>query len=165
MRIAMSVTSKEIVFSDANIEVKVDKHVYQCWLNHRQLNTDDTEQFGAIVGSRIEDESVIWIEQCTTPQPDDISERYRFVMKSPYHQQFIEAEFKASHGEMGYIGTWHTHPERNPFPSIIDIMDWKQCINRNPDRQLIFVIVGNKKIKIYIDVNGTFTQLERHINE
>ncbi|WP_107191178.1 Mov34/MPN/PAD-1 family protein [Photobacterium phosphoreum] len=146
----MSVTNDEVWFTGSPIELRVSKHVYACWLQHRQMKPNDTEQFGVLIGSRNEDESSIWINKCTTPQRGDISHRTRFTMKDLFHQKTITKEFKESNGELGYIGTWHTHPQDVPTPSIIDLNDWDQCALRNPDRQLVFVIIGNKQVNIYI---------------
>ncbi|MGB0834106.1 MAG: Mov34/MPN/PAD-1 family protein [Psychrobium sp.] len=160
----MSVVDELVLFEGPSIKVNVQQSVYECWLNHRQLSEHDTEQFGVLIGSRTEDESTIWIDRCTTPQPKDISKRARFTLQDPIHQNCIDRAFKESKGEMGYIGTWHTHPQNKPEPSGVDIADWASCILRNPDRQLLFVIVGNQLINIYIDINGEFEKLTRKIN-
>lgn len=163
MRIVMSVTD-EVRFVGSTIELTVSKQVYDCWLRHRQMESEDTEQFGVLIGSRIEDESKIWINKCTTPQKMDISQRARFTMKDPFHQKQIDTAFEESNGESGYIGTWHTHPQGIPIPSIIDLNDWDQCSLRNPDRQLLFVIIGNKQVNIYIRINNKLEMVTRKID-
>ena len=160
----MSATNDDVWFMGSIIELRVNKHVYACWLKHRQMKPKDTEQFGVLIGSRIEDESNIWIDRCTTPKKRDISQRARFVMKDPLHQQSINKAFEQSNGELGYIGTWHTHPQNVPIPSIIDLNDWEQCTLRNPDRLLVFVIVGNEQVNIYIKINDTLEVAMRKIN-
>lgn len=165
MRIVMPVTDENVMFVGPNILLKVNKEVYECWLLHRQMKSRDTEQFGVLIGSRVENESLIWVDTCTTPQKKDISQRAKFVMKDPYHQKKIDEAYEDSNGELGYIGTWHTHPQNNPIPSIIDLNDWNQCALRNADRQLIFIIVGNKSINIYININNNFEVLTRKIDE
>lgn len=158
----MSATD-EVWFVGSAIELTVSKQVYDCWLRHRQMKSKDTEQFGVLIGSRIEDESKIWINKCTTPQEMDVSQRARFTMKDPYHQKEIDTAFEKSNGMSGYIGTWHTHPQSVPIPSIIDLNDWDQCSLRNPDRQLVFVIIGNKQVNIYIKMNNIFEMVTREI--
>jgi integrative and conjugative element protein (TIGR02256 family) len=160
----MSVAENEVLFEGESIKVHVNKSVYKCWLKHRQLKTEDTEQFGVLIGSRTEDESNIWIDRCTTPQTKDVSRRASFTLKDPYHQTFIDKVFAESDGEMGYIGTWHTHPQNNPAPSGVDIADWANCTHRNPNRQLLFVIVGNKQVCIYINIVEKIERLTRKIN-
>ena len=85
-------------------------------------------------------------------------------MQDPFHQKAIDKAFKKSSGEMGYIGTWHTHPQNSPIPSGIDINDWANCIERNLDRLLLFVIVGRKKTTIYIYLNNNLEELTRDNN-
>ncbi|ELB2850075.1 TPA: hypothetical protein I7272_05720 [Vibrio parahaemolyticus] len=155
----MFVTDEDILFIGSSIELRVNKQVYDCWLKHRQLKRENTEQFGVLIGSRTEDESKIWIDRCTTPKQKDISLRERFVMKDPIHQKTIDTAFKESNGELGYIGTWHTHPQSEPTPSNIDLNDWIQCALRNPDRQLVFVIVGNKQINVYINIGKSIEKV------
>lgn len=164
MRIVMSVTDEDIRFWGSTIELRVNKQVYACWLEHRQMNPKDTEQFGVLIGSRVEGEQSIWIDRCTTPQKKDISQRSFFVMKDTTHQQIIDKAFEQSSGELGYIGTWHTHPQNAPEPSSIDLNDWEKCTQRNPDRQLVFVIVGNKQVNLYIKINGDLEVATRKID-
>lgn len=163
MRIAMFATN-DVLFLTSNIELRVNRDVYNCWLKHRQVQSNDTEQFGVLIGSRLNDESTIWIEKCTTPRSKDTSKRARFLMQDPFHQKIIDEAFEKSNGEMGYIGTWHTHPQNIPIPSGVDLTDWLQCSLRNPDRQLVFVIVGNEQINIYININNKLEMVVRKID-
>lgn len=164
MKIAMFATDEYALFVGSNVELRVDKRVFQCWLKHRQLARRDTEQFGVLIGSRIEGESKIWIDKCTTPKRKDISQRTRFVMKDPFHQKTIDEAFAESNGELGYIGTWHTHPQDKPVPSSVDLKDWVHCTLRNPDRQLVFVIVGIKQVNIYFKISGNLEVVTRKID-
>lgn len=86
-------------------------------------------------------------------------------MKDPFHQKTIDKAFKESNGELGYIGTWHTHPQDEPIPSIIDLNDWGQCALRNPDRQLVFVIVGKTQVNIYIRNNDKLEVVTRKVDD
>lgn len=85
-------------------------------------------------------------------------------MRDPSHQQAIDKAFEQSNGELGYIGTWHTHPQCVPVPSIIDLNDWAQCTLRNPDRQLVFAIVGIEQVNVYISINGNLEIAKRNID-
>lgn len=161
----MFVAKQEYTFTHNNIKIVVTGDVYSCWMENRQLEPTNTEQFGVLVGSRAEDRNTIWIEKCTTPQFQDSSTRVRFTLRDKYHQAFIENEYESSHGKLGYIGTWHTHPESKPNPSKTDLSDWKNCTNRNHDRQLIFAIIGYSWVNIYILHNGNFEKLSRKIDD
>lgn len=159
----MSVT-EDILFSYSDIEVVVNRSVYDIWLNNRQTRSQNTEQFGVLIGSHSIDQSTIWIDLCTSPKTKDISQRTRFVMKDPFHQKAIDEAFINTDGEMGYIGTWHTHPQNKPIPSSIDLEDWSKCELRNPDRKLLFVIIGNQQINIYINLNNKLEVAWRNIS-
>lgn len=160
----MPVCDQEIIFKNDLMQVNVSSCVYKCWMDHRQTNPSDTEQFGVLIGSRLPGDEAFWIDMCTTPQSKDKSKRASFLMQDPFHQKTIDEAFKKSSGEMGYIGTWHTHPQNSPIPSEIDINDWVNCIERNPDRLLTFVIVGRNKTTIYIYLNNKLEELTRGNN-
>lgn len=160
----MLVAEDEVIFKSASITIIVSPAVYKCWMQHRQIKGSDTEQFGVLIGSRLPDDETFWIDMCTTPQPKDKSKRASFLMQDPFHQSAIDKAFKKSSGEMGYLGTWHTHPQSYPIPSGIDINDWLSCMVRNPDRLLLFVIVGQKQTNIYIYLNNNLEKLTRDNN-
>jgi integrative and conjugative element protein (TIGR02256 family) len=61
----------------------------------------------------------------------------------------VDKAYESSDQLLGYIGTWHTHPQDIPIPSGIDKIDWKSHEQENPDRPLFFIVVGLKKISIY----------------
>ncbi len=46
----MSVIDEDILFVGSSVELRVNKQVYECWLEHRQIKRKDTEQFGALIG-------------------------------------------------------------------------------------------------------------------
>lgn len=129
------------------------------WYSYRQMSRDRSEAFGALIGSQSADANEFWLEHCTTPQKEDSATRVNFSMRAPHHQKSVDSYYENSHGKLGYLGTWHTHPEATPIPSNIDITDWKKCIKRNPDRELVFVIVGQKDVCIFREVNGSFKRI------
>ena len=160
----MLVAEGDVIFKSALITINVAPAVYKCWLQQRQMNNSDTEQFGVLIGSRLSDDCTFWIDKCTTPKAKDKSKRASFLMQDPFHQKMIDEAFKESSGEMGYLGTWHTHSQSQPVPSGVDINDWANCIARNPDRLLLFVIVGQKQTNIYINLNNNFEIMTRDNN-
>jgi len=160
----MLAAEDNVIFKNALITINVSPVVYKCWLQHRQMNYSDTEQFGVLIGSRLPGDGTFWIDKCTTPKAKDKSKRASFLMQDPFHQKMIDKEFKNSSGEMGYLGTWHTHPQSHPIPSGIDIKDWLSCMDSNSDRLLLFVIVGQKQTNIYINLNNNLEKLTRDNN-
>ena len=147
-------------FSGCGVNVMVSSLVCDTWQESKQIAITDTEQFGVLVGSKSCDENRFWIEHCSSSQPTDVSKRASFILQAPFHQELVDRIFVQSCGESGYIGTWHTHPEEVPIPSNLDLKDWRQCIHRNPDRQLFFAIIGTQKVKIFTFKDSIVVELK-----
>jgi len=141
--------------------VNVRSRVFDNWFNFRQLQKEDTEACGIMVGSIDSDLSRIWIEHITTPKLKDKRNRYGFELLDPYHQKFIDKKYKKSNGELIYLGTWHTHPESVPTPSVIDKKDWNLCVDRNKTfPKLIFGIVGTDQINLFLKHGNKFVKMK-----
>ena len=52
-----------------------------------------------------------------------------------------------SHGEISYLGEWHTHPEDFPKPSIVDKQEWNN-IKSKRKYPIFFLIIGRKDFYI-----------------
>lgn len=138
--------------SDATVHI--NKYIIEIWEQYRQIASESKEACGILIGHQIQGTEIFQIEFVTTPQKLDIRTRYHFVMKDPFHQSFLEDKYRASNGTSVYLGTWHSHPELIPTPSFIDKKDWRNCIARNYDRKLFFIIVGIQEVKIYTIKNN-----------
>ncbi|EML2029432.1 MULTISPECIES: Mov34/MPN/PAD-1 family protein [Acinetobacter calcoaceticus/baumannii complex] len=129
-------------------ELFISYKVIQTWMAYRQLDHKDLEACGVLIGNQ-NVSNQYWIEDVTEPMPTDCRSTHRFILKDPGHQKKVDLAFSKSNGTSIYLGTWHSHPQAIPTPSNIDYADWESCISRNPDRQLFFVIVGFKVIRIF----------------
>ena len=58
-----------------------------------------------------------------------------------HHQQVALRHWRASQMTMDYLGEWHTHPESNPSPSLLDMSEWKK-ICKVQKRPMVFAILG-----------------------
>ncbi len=139
-----------------NTKIHVSEELLGIWRDKRQLDKNSHEAFGVLIGSQSECASEFWLEICTIPQSQDSATRSSFNLRASQHQHVVDLHFKKSKGTLGYIGTWHTHPENTPIPSHVDIADWRICIERNPDRTLLFVIIGQMDMCIFREYKGTF---------
>ena len=139
-----------------NLNLSVSKSAYDLWLKYRQINHYDTEACGVLIGTKDIDTNHYWIESVTAPMSKDIRKKYSFIMKDPSHQQTVDRAYRNSNGTSIYLGTWHSHPQAVPVPSHIDYQDWHECIKRNPDRDLFFIIIGTEQIRIFIYMNDKF---------
>lgn len=146
--------------------VHISEELLSLWRSSRQLISSAHEVFGILIGSQSEDGTEFWLEKCTFPMSPDSATRTSFNLQSPHHQDFVESCYASSEGKLGYLGTWHTHPEETPVPSSIDVTDWSRCISRNQDRKLVFVIVGQTHLCIFKEINGKFQIIFKdNINE
>jgi integrative and conjugative element protein (TIGR02256 family) len=144
----MSATSDYRIENESEVFL-INPDVLKTWRNHRQVDEINHEGFGVLIGSQALVSKEIWIEHCTTPKGRDKSTRTSFELIDPFHQKMVDHFYRVSNMHSGYLGTWHTHPEKNQEPSSLDIQDWMKCIKRNPDRNLLFVIVGVSYFCVY----------------
>lgn len=148
------------VFYCDDTEVFIHYKVMNIWTGYKQLSSKQNEAFGVLIGC-YNNENNIFIRMVTEPYSSDKATRTSFSLKDPKHQKIVSKAFQKSHSLLGYLGTWHTHPEYNPVPSSIDINDWNKCVTRNADRRLFFFIIGKdepylfyKKQNQYIKIKG-----------
>ena len=98
-----------------------------------------------------------WIP--TTPKVSDQRTRTTFKLDAKLHQAEIDEAYIASDQLLGYVGTWHTHPQDFPVPSPPDKTDWRTHEHDNPDRPLFFIVVGIKKTSVYSLIKGEIIEL------
>jgi integrative and conjugative element protein (TIGR02256 family) len=100
---------------------------------------------GVLLGSILGE--YIHIVQATPPQAEDRFSFTRFWRSSAGHQEIASRAWKASGETVTYLGEWHSHPERNPSPSMIDHADWSKQLHKQK-RNLVFVIQGMESLYI-----------------
>lgn len=83
------------------------------------------------------------VTSLTTIQKQDQASKFGFFRKDRSHNRIALYKWKRSRGYVNYIGEWHTHPERHPKPSSIDIAEWRKLL-RKEKRDMIFIIGGFK---------------------
>lgn len=158
--VIFAMTKINNVYSGHGVVLEISKRAKNIWDNRKQIKPEMPEGFGVLIGSCKKSENSCQIVSVTTPYDKDSSSRTLFYLQDPSHQRTVDKAFAESEGCLAYLGTWHTHPEPDPNPSMIDIQDWLSCINRNPDRQLFFVIVGTKQTRVFVKNEDEFIILE-----
>ena len=83
------------------------------------------------------------VSGCTEPLSGDKRSRTLFDRCDPRHVAAVRASMSDSRGTIGYIGEWHTHPERSPRPSGLDQTNWRRLLSQAGHR-LVFVIIGTE---------------------
>lgn len=87
--------------SDATVHINSD--IIQTWEQYRQIAPESKEACGILIGHQIQGTDVFQLEFVTTPQKLDIRARYNFVMKDPFHQEFLDKKYKESNGTSVYL--------------------------------------------------------------
>jgi integrative and conjugative element protein (TIGR02256 family) len=121
---------------------------------HKQRNLNDHEKGGIILGKIINQS--IHLCKLSVPTELDKSSRYNFERNRISAQIIINYEHFNSHGQMTYLGEWHTHPEDLPVPSDTDVKMIKEQFSKNKINTdfLILAIQGRKKLYIGV-LDGT----------
>jgi integrative and conjugative element protein (TIGR02256 family) len=149
-------------YEGAGITINISKDVLESWMNYRQIDRCSIESAGLLVGYR-GIESNILIDGITNPKDSDINKHTFFKLDDKKHRLEIEKIHAESQQNRAYIGTWHTHPQEYPTPSSLDYHDWHKHVEENTDRQLFFVVIGTKSIKIFTIENEHFIELQKVI--
>nr|WP_275659085.1 ThiF family adenylyltransferase [Shewanella sp. Isolate8] len=123
-----------------------------------QDKSTSVESAGLLIGFYGQNGEVI-IDSFTTPKESDQRTRTTFKLDANAHQTEIDKAYIGSDQLLGYVGTWHTHPQDFPHPSIPDKTDWRTHAHDNPDRPLFFIVVGIKKTSIYTMDKGKLIEL------
>lgn len=118
---------------------------------YRQMQSDDTEAGGLLLGRLIVGTNDIVIDEATPPSPKDRRSRFAFRRSKRPAQNRVDAAWTESTATRVYLGEWHTHPEADPRPSLIDRCNWKKIVARARFEQesLFFVIVGRNRIRAW----------------
>ena len=111
----------------------------------QQNNLNDVESGGLLLG-KIRGEH-FEITQITTPYSKDKLSKFSFERNDLKHIKIMNCLKKNSHGEISYLGEWHTHPEDFPKPSIVDKQEWNN-IKSKRKYPIFFLIIGRKDFYI-----------------
>lgn len=83
------------------------------------------------------------ITKVTVPFPEDIQKQKYFERNDSNHLSIFSKLHKHKNKAISFLGEWHTHPEKNPIPSPLDIKEW-QKIKKHNTEPLIFCILGTE---------------------
>ncbi|OZC01285.1 ThiF family adenylyltransferase [Rubricoccus marinus] len=105
----------------------------------------DVETGGALFGDWDSVRRVVWIDRAGPPPLDSIEAVDRFTCGVEGLAAETERLATASHGAVGFIGTWHTHPRHPPEPSGRDLASLADVFSRPERLPRVFtmLIVGS----------------------
>jgi len=112
----------------------------------RQFSPNSTEAGGYLIGQEFGDQIVVQI--ATLPGQGDIRRLTLFKRNRKRGQRLINQIWKASGGTMILVGEWHTHNEKKPVPSLLDIQETSKSFMKNEFNSdfLVVVIVSSESI-------------------
>ncbi len=83
------------------------------------------------------------VTSCTIQQPMDLASKYGFHRRDCKHQYVATRNWRRSNGHLTYLGEWHSHPELDPSPSLVDTSSWVTATIKNK-KNMIFIVVGQQ---------------------
>lgn len=89
------------------------------------------------------------LADATTPSSEDRRARTSFHRAAKYHQEVALTRWSESGGVLDYLGEWHTHPESEPNPSLLDLEQWRIIHDLKNQAPMTFIILGDRGIDWY----------------
>ena len=119
------------------------------------------ETGGIVVGEMKPLHDAILITEVSNSFQSDDKGRFHFNRKPNGHQEYMDMLWKESGYKKMYLGEWHTHNQKDPIPSIIDIENWKKIEDRNNVApEMYFIIIGTQKMEIWNAYKGAIMQMK-----
>ncbi len=115
---------------------RVLKHLF----HQRQVKKKQSEAGGQLF-ARITPKIVV-VVAATGPHARDFRKRFSFI---PYKWRLIKEIHDYFSRGLHYVGDWHTHPQKTPKPSWLDLQSMQECYAKSSHEldHFILVIVGN----------------------
>ena len=130
--------------------LKVDRDALAVIARHLQRADDAPEAGGVLLGRRIAGTHDVVVDSATEPMAADRRSRFRFRRHRRGHQLAIDRAWRESGGRSGWLGEWHTHPELDPTPSVVDRADWRRkLVVDRYDESLFFLIAGTGQLRVW----------------
>lgn len=132
-------------------KVEISENALEKMRVFRQVNKQDFEAGGVLVGRFILGSHDIVIDDISTPMLKDKRKRMFFKRDKKEHQNFLYKIWEESQGTCNYLGEWHTHPEPFPTPSSHDLKEWKRILKEVDCESeiILFIIVGINGINVW----------------
>jgi integrative and conjugative element protein (TIGR02256 family) len=106
------------------------------FLLHRQIPPTAKEAGGQLFGKFNND--IVYVCCATGPRNIDRSGRFFFNPSRWLEQLEIKRKFRQG---LHYIGDWHTHPQKKPTPSSLDIQSMNDCYEQSIHQLPYFALV------------------------
>jgi len=115
---------------------RVLKHLFQ----QRQIKKTQSEAGGQLF-AKITPQIVV-VVAATGPHMRDLRKRFSFI---PYKWRLKKEIHDSFSRGLHYVGDWHTHPQKKPKPSWLDLISMRECYIKSSHEldHFILVILGN----------------------
>lgn len=127
---------------------------------HLKESYDYNLETGGILAGVFDKGPIITITDVTTPQSEDIRQRFRFRRSGEGHQALMDQMWEKSGYRKMYLGEWHTHREPTPSPSWVDTSGWKaRTKTRHNAPWMLFLILGQQSLRLWTVDAGVIKEL------
>lgn len=118
----------------------ISPRVLKVFRKHIQKNSS-TPEGGGVLLARFSLPQ-IEIVLATEPRPEDTRQRHLFISDPQQRNHIVEKSFRKG---IHFVGEWHTHPQREPSPSALDVKSMYDLFIKSTHELNFFVmiIVGN----------------------
>lgn len=93
------------------------------------------------------------VNEATLPMRWDRGTMFSFRRSSAGHRTVALKRWKQSSQTVDWLGEWHSHPERLPSPSSIDLRSWRD-ITRHRGAPMVFLIIGYEGVWLGLSLPG-----------
>lgn len=135
-----------ITVSNYEYRIKIKDEVIEILKSYRQLNINDCEAGGMLIGYETINGDII-IEYITEPFKRDKRTRISFNRIDKKHNKILKSIWENQGNIHVYIGEWHTHPENYPNYSAQDKKNWIQIGDKMNKERFIHIIVGINDVR------------------
>jgi len=145
----------KIKFNQSKLIIEMDPTVFKIFHAYKQKKVCDAEKGGVLMGKLYPSSNKIIITHALICK-NQKSSRYGITLNTKYLQKKILKIWEESEGTITYLGDWHTHPENNPKPSILDFKTFvlNYFTSKFDQNLLLYIIVGNNKKNWCKSFNG-----------
>ena len=117
------------------------------------------ESCGFLLGYENRNTHNITLTDITVPQSGDYRSRFLCKISDALHFRFLKSSKKQGNF---YMGAWHTHPQKVPNPSPIDLNDWAEILRKDKTGSdyAFFIILGETEFRIWAGDFSTLSIVE-----
>lgn len=143
------------VYKSEKIAFLISDEVVAKYYSYIETYDFRIESGGIIAGQLNPAENQILATDITEPCEKDKCSAFSFKRSECGHQKIMNDLWERSGHTKTYLGEWHTHNQKSPQPSYIDIRNWIHISKRQQNsRWLFFIIVGTEEIGVWNVENG-----------